>query len=48
MPYRQGYYGTISCIKDFVTQGKSILFLGRPGVGKTTKLREIASLMQTN
>ncbi len=37
--------GTISCIKDFVTQGKSILFLGRPGVGKTTKLREIARLM---
>ncbi len=37
--------GTISCIKDFVTQGKSILFLGRPGVGKTTKLREISRLM---
>lgn len=37
--------GTISCIKDFVTKGKSILFLGRPGVGKTTKLREISRLM---
>lgn len=37
--------GTISCIKDFVMQNKSILFLGRPGVGKTTKLREIARLM---
>ncbi len=37
--------GTISCIKDFVVQNKSILFLGRPGVGKTTKLREIARLM---
>ncbi len=37
--------GTIACIQDFVTQGKSILFLGRPGVGKTTKLREIARLM---
>lgn len=37
--------GTISCIKDFVTAGKSILFLGRPGVGKTTKLREISRLM---
>lgn len=37
--------GTISCIKDFVIQNKSILFLGRPGVGKTTKLREIARLM---
>lgn len=37
--------GTIACIKDYVTQGKSILFLGRPGVGKTTKLREISRLM---
>jgi stage III sporulation protein SpoIIIAA len=37
--------GTIACIKDFVIQGKSILFLGRPGVGKTTKLREISRLM---
>lgn len=37
--------GTIACIKDFVTKGKSILFLGRPGVGKTTKLREISRLM---
>lgn len=37
--------GTIDCIKDFVLQNKSILFLGRPGVGKTTKLREITRLM---
>ncbi len=37
--------GTIDCIKDFVVQNKSILFLGRPGVGKTTKLREITRLM---
>lgn len=37
--------GTIACIRDFVTAGKSILFLGRPGVGKTTKLREISRLM---
>jgi len=37
--------GTIACIKDFVMQGKSILFLGRPGVGKTTKLREISRLV---
>jgi len=37
--------GTIACIKDFVIKGKSILFLGRPGVGKTTKLREISRLM---
>jgi len=37
--------GTIACIKDFVMQNKSILFLGRPGVGKTTKLREISRLI---
>jgi nucleoside-triphosphatase THEP1 len=28
-----------------VTSGKSLLLLGRPGVGKTTKLREIARLL---
>ncbi len=37
--------GTITCIKDICTQGNSILFLGRPGVGKTTKLREISRLV---
>lgn len=37
--------GTITCIKDIVLQNKSILFLGRPGVGKTTKLREISRLV---
>ncbi len=37
--------GTIACIKDFCMQNKSILFLGRPGVGKTTKLREISRLV---
>jgi len=37
--------GTISCIRDLVLTGKSILFLGKPGVGKTTKLREIARLL---
>ena len=29
-------YGTIDIIEDIVSSGKSILILGRPGVGKTT------------
>ena len=37
--------GTIACIKDFCVQGKCLLFLGPPGVGKTTKLREISRLV---
>src|SRR5574344_311987 len=37
--------GTIACIKDVCMMNKSILFLGRPGVGKTTKLREISRLV---
>ena len=37
--------GTIECIKDIVLTEKSILFLGKPGVGKTTKLREISRLL---
>ncbi len=38
-------YGTIDIIRDVVESGKSILFLGRPGVGKTTKLREVARIL---
>ena len=37
--------GTIDCINDIIQKNKSILFLGRPGVGKTTKLREISRLL---
>jgi stage III sporulation protein SpoIIIAA len=37
--------GTIEPIRDIVRSGKSILLLGRPGVGKTTKLREIAKML---
>jgi len=38
-------YGTIDIIRDVVESGKSILMLGRPGVGKTTKLREVARIL---
>lgn len=38
-------YGTIDIIRDITEQGKSILMLGRPGVGKTTKLREVARIL---
>ena len=37
--------GTIDMIQDLVEQGRSILLLGRPGVGKTTALREIARVL---
>ncbi|MCA9865949.1 MAG: AAA family ATPase [Anaerolineales bacterium] len=38
-------YGTIDIVEDIVTQGHSILILGRPGVGKTTMLREMARIL---
>ena len=38
-------YGTIDIIEDIVASGKSILMLGRPGVGKTTMLREVARIL---
>ncbi|MDB5099345.1 MAG: recombination factor protein RarA [Cyanobacteria bacterium RYN_339] len=37
--------GTIDIIRDLVESGRSILIMGRPGVGKTTKLREIARVL---
>ena len=38
-------FGTINMIRDLVESGQSILMLGRPGVGKTTALREIARVL---
>ncbi len=38
-------FGTIKVIEDLVKTGKSILMLGRPGVGKTTMLREVARVL---
>lgn len=37
--------GTVEPIKDIIQSGKSVLLLGRPGVGKTSRLREIAMLL---
>lgn len=41
-------YGTIDIISDIVEEGHSILLLGRPGVGKTTMLREMARILAEN
>lgn len=38
-------YGTVDIIEDIVEQGHSVLLLGRPGVGKTTMLREMARIL---
>src|SRR6184192_3183678 len=38
-------YGTVAIIRDIVESGRSILMMGRPGVGKTTLLREAARVL---
>ena len=38
-------FGTIDIIRDIVETGHSILLLGRPGVGKTTMLRETGRVL---
>ena len=38
-------FGTIEIIEDLVQSGKSVMLLGRPGVGKTTMLREVARVL---
>ena len=38
-------FGTISIVRDLLESDKSILILGRPGVGKTTIIREIARVL---
>ena len=38
-------YGTIRIIEDLVLSGRSVLLLGKPGVGKTTMLREVARVL---
>ncbi len=38
-------YGTIDIIQDLIESGKSLLILGKPGIGKTTMLREAARIL---
>jgi len=37
--------GTVDIVRDVIESGKSILLVGRPGVGKTTLLREAARVL---
>ena len=41
-------YGTVEIVDDIVESGKNVLLLGRPGVGKTTMLREVARILAEN
>nr|YP_009392508.1 hypothetical protein [Caloglossa monosticha]ARW61070.1 hypothetical protein [Caloglossa monosticha] len=38
-------FGTISVVRDLLQCGKSLLLLGKPGVGKTTAIREISRIL---
>jgi stage III sporulation protein SpoIIIAA len=38
-------FGSVRLIEDLIRSGKSVLILGRPGVGKTTILRETARVL---
>ena len=38
-------YGTVDILDDIIAEGKSLLILGAPGVGKTTMLREISRIL---
>ena len=38
-------FGTVDIVRDILESGKSLLLLGRPGVGKTTILREAARIL---
>ena len=41
-------FGTADLVRDVIEAGKSVLLVGRPGVGKTTLLREAARILAEN
>ena len=41
-------FGTVAMVRDLLDTGQSLLLMGRPGVGKTTALREIARVLDVN
>jgi stage III sporulation protein SpoIIIAA len=38
-------FGTVRMIQDLIESGNNVLLLGRPGIGKTTMLREVARVL---
>lgn len=38
-------FGTVAMVRDLLDSNQSLLLMGRPGVGKTTALREIARVL---
>ncbi|NQU17986.1 MAG: AAA family ATPase [Candidatus Saganbacteria bacterium] len=43
--FGRAIFGTIDIIRDVIESGQNILFLGPPGIGKTTKLREASRVL---
>ena len=41
-------FGTVDILRDVIESGKSLLLLGRPGIGKTTLLRESTRVLSTD
>lgn len=46
--FGRAVYGTVKIVEDLILTNKSTLLLGRPGVGKTTMLREVARVLADN
>jgi stage III sporulation protein SpoIIIAA len=41
-------FGTVKIIEDLIHSGRSVLLLGKPGIGKTTMLREAARVISVD